>query len=106
MAKSTGNLVLVSDLLERAPAAHIRVMLLDRPYDASWEYTASALDQAADRLDALRVAVGRPGPASARAAALAALLDNLTISRAIDIAIEEGGEAAHLVTSILDPAVG
>ncbi|MDT3446680.1 MULTISPECIES: cysteine--tRNA ligase [unclassified Pseudofrankia] len=106
MAKSTGNLVLVRDLLERRPPAHIRTMLLDRPYNTPWEYTPAALDEAATRLDALHLAGGRTGPATARAAALAALLDDLNISRAVDIAIEDGGEAAQLVTSILDPAVG
>lgn len=32
MAKSSGNLVLVSDLLAAYPAAAIRLMILDRPW--------------------------------------------------------------------------
>jgi len=103
MAKSTGNLVLVRDLLQDSEAAHIRTMVLDRPYATPWEYTPAALDEAADRLDTLRVAAGRPGPSTSRAAALAALLDDLNISRAVDIAIEDGAETARLVATVLDP---
>ena len=32
MAKSTGNLVLVSDLLAKHPAAALRLLLIDRPW--------------------------------------------------------------------------
>ena len=34
MAKSTGNLVLVSDLLKEYPAAAVRLLILDRRWDA------------------------------------------------------------------------
>lgn len=106
MAKSTGNLVLVRDLLERRPAAQIRTVLLDRRYDETWDFTPGLLDLAADRLDALRVAGGRPGPASAIAAVEDALLDDLDLPRAIDLATQDGGDSARLVLSILDPDPG
>ena len=37
MAKSTGNLVLVSDLLKEHPAAAVRLLILDRRWDQDWE---------------------------------------------------------------------
>ena len=38
MAKSAGNLILVSDLLKVYPAAAIRLLILDRPWDQDWDY--------------------------------------------------------------------
>jgi cysteinyl-tRNA synthetase len=104
MAKSTGNLVLVRDLLEHRPAAEIRTLLLDRPYSAPWDYTPALLDVAGQRLDALRVAGGRPGSPAAVAAVVDVLLDDLDIPRAIDLATQDGGDAARIVLAILDPA--
>ena len=59
MAKSTGNLTLVADLLETAPAAAIRLMLLDRRWFEPWDYRPELLDGAAGKLHAL-YAAGRP----------------------------------------------
>jgi cysteinyl-tRNA synthetase len=106
MAKSTGNLILVRDLLRDRPAAQIRTLLLDRRYGDRWDFTPGLLDEAARRLDALRVAGGRPGQPSATAAVEAALLDDLDMPRAIDLATEDGGDSARLVLSILDPDPG
>lgn len=104
MAKSAGNLVLVSDLLEQVSAGQLRTLLLDRPYERPWDYTPEALDVAGGRLDDLRRAATRP-PTSAggRAAARAALLDGLNVGRSIDIAVDAGGDAARLVLGILEP---
>ena len=46
MAKSTGNLVFVHDLLERWSAAAIRLLILSRPWNESWEFSESELEQA------------------------------------------------------------
>ena len=44
MAKSTGNLVLVRDLVDDHPAAAVRLMILDRPWGEDWEYSPAVLD--------------------------------------------------------------
>src|ERR1035441_948721 len=51
MAKSAGNLVLVSDLLAGYPAAAIRLMILDRSWADDWDYRPDLLDAAAGRLE-------------------------------------------------------
>jgi cysteinyl-tRNA synthetase len=115
MATSAGNPVLVRDLLAARPATQVRTLLLDRRHEAPWEYAPALLDRAADRLDALRTAGGRPGrttttaagattATTAATAVLAALLDDLDIPRAIDLGVEDGGDAARLVLSVLDPS--
>ena len=102
MAKSTGNLVFVRDLLERTDGAHVRALLLDRPYALAWDYDETELDRAGQRLDALRSAAGRSsGSDTAPAAVLAALVDDLDVPRAWDLAVEEGGQAARDLVSVL-----
>ena len=51
MAKSTGNLVLVHDLLQRWSAAAIRYLMLSRPWQDDWEFEEIALDDATAHLD-------------------------------------------------------
>lgn len=102
MAKSTGNLVLVDDLLADHPAAVIRLALLDRDWSHDWQWTAAALDIAAERWDALRAAAGRTGGGEAHLAAVRrALRDDLDVPAAIDTALDAGGEAAALLLDLL-----
>jgi cysteinyl-tRNA synthetase len=102
MAKSTGNLVFVSDLVTQTSGSVVRMLLLDRRWDAPWDYTPGELTDAAARLDALHVAAGRPGGSAAAAeAVLDALADDLDIPRAIAIAIDEGGPAARDLVQVL-----
>ncbi len=102
LAKSTGNLVFVSDLLAEVGGSVVRTLLLDRRYGVPWDYTGQGLEQAAVRLDALRVAAGRPyGLETGPAAVLDALVDDLDVPRALDIAVEDGGQAARDLLSIL-----
>lgn len=106
MAKSTGNLVLVTDLLAYYPAAALRLMLLDRPWAASWNYAPQALDEAAAKLDRLYTAAGRAGPESAGveaadAAVSAALVEDLDVSRALAIAEEAGGGTTRTALGVL-----
>ncbi len=102
MAKSTGNLVFVTDLLEQVPGPVVRTLLLDRPYADGWEYTPDLLDAAGARLDALHAAAGRPhtDPA-AQQAVTTALTDGLDVRTALDLAIEQGGQAARDLQAVL-----
>jgi cysteinyl-tRNA synthetase len=102
MAKSVGNLVFVKDLIAASSGGAVRTMLLDRRYDEAWDYTPEVLDAAGQRLDALYSAAGRTGSDdAATAAVLAALTDDLDVPKALDIAIEEGGQIARDLTTTL-----
>ena len=106
MAKSAGNLVLVSDLLGDYPAAAVRLLILDRPWDQDWDYDRAGLDEAAARLERLQAAAGRPdraaaGPVRAVAAVRAALASDLDVPAALRIAEDDGGQAARVLGSLL-----
>jgi cysteinyl-tRNA synthetase len=96
MAKSTGNLVLVSDLLSSAPGAAVRLMLLDRRWDQAWEYHPSALGDATRLLEELYVAAGTRGRTETSVMQVRAeLLDDLDVPTAVRIAVDAGGDAAR-----------
>ncbi|MEX2290392.1 MAG: cysteine--1-D-myo-inosityl 2-amino-2-deoxy-alpha-D-glucopyranoside ligase [Mycobacteriales bacterium] len=102
MAKSVGNLVFAADLVERTSGPAVRTLLLDRNYATPWDYTDAALEQAGVRLDALRSAAGKPhGIETGPQAVLDALVDDLDVPRALDIAIEDGGQAARDLIGLL-----
>jgi cysteinyl-tRNA synthetase len=102
MAKSTGNLVLIEDLLRTYPPAAVRLLCLNRPWAQPWEYTASALDAAAATVEDLYAASARPdNGTSGQAAVPAALLDDLDVPTALSIALEDGGQAARTLVEIL-----
>jgi cysteinyl-tRNA synthetase len=102
MAKSTGNLTLVGDVLSDHSAAAVRLLLLDRRYDADWEYDEEALTVAEHRLARLYAAAGRPaGSTSARAAVTDALLTDLDVPTALAVAEAEGGDAARWLLATL-----
>ena len=102
MAKSTGNLVLVDDLLASCSPAALRLLLLDRRYDEPWSFDEADLSLAEDRLQRLFGAAGKPGSSpSATQAALARLRDDLDVPGALDLAEHEGGAAARRVISLL-----
>lgn len=103
MAKSAGNLVLIHELLEDAwrPAV-IRLLLIDRPWHAAWDYRSADLSAAAERLDSLWSKAGKSTVDEvAENAALAALLDDLDVSRALSIAEEAGGKALRSIGALL-----
>jgi L-cysteine:1D-myo-inositol 2-amino-2-deoxy-alpha-D-glucopyranoside ligase len=105
MAKSTGNLVLVGDLLRDHSPAAIRLLLLDRDWRQAWDYRPEDLDAAAGRLERLYSAGGRKTePHGAADAARSTLLRELDVPGALDIAEEAGGEAARLVLRTLSLA--
>jgi cysteinyl-tRNA synthetase len=103
MTKSAGNLVLLDDLLADHPAGAVRLLILDRPWAQSWDYTPARLDAAADRLDALYRAAGRTTTVGAAAVAETRrrLADDLDIAGALDVAIDAGGAPARLLATTL-----
>ena len=102
VAKSTGNLVFVMDLLQQWAPQAIRLHLLDRPWNESWDFDEADLAGAEARLEALWSATGTPGGSDAAVtAACEALLDDLDVPRALGIALDEGGEAARTVAKVL-----
>jgi cysteinyl-tRNA synthetase len=97
MAKSTGNLVLVKELLADYPAAAIRMLILDRGWNVDWDYRREDLDRAAARLERVAAAANRPAHGSgdaAHAAIAAALARDLDVPAALAIAEESGGKPA------------
>jgi cysteinyl-tRNA synthetase len=103
MAKSTGNLVLLEELLAGHPASAIRLMILDRPWAQSWDYRPELLDAAAARLENLYQAAGRtvssdPAAVDEMRRLLAADLD---VPAALDLAIETGGGPARTLAGVL-----
>jgi L-cysteine:1D-myo-inositol 2-amino-2-deoxy-alpha-D-glucopyranoside ligase len=102
MAKSTGNLVLIGDLLRTYPPAAIRLLLLNRTWSSEWEYRAADLESAVADLESLYVAAGRPNrSARAAEAVTAALLNDLDIPGALAVARQEGGDAARGLVRVL-----
>lgn len=101
MAKSTGNLVLVADVLEKVPAPALRLLLLDRRWAQEWGYDESLLAGAGERLERLYAAAGRPGGEAATAEVRLALLADLDVPTALDVAEDAGGQAARLALRIL-----
>jgi len=105
MAKATGNLTLVTDVLRDHPPAAVRLLILNRPWHAPWEYHAGDLDAAAGTLEDLYAAAARPGTSPAAITAVtAALLNNLDVPQALAVARDEAGEAARLVLRVLSLA--
>ena len=117
MSKSLGNLVLIPQALERAPAAAVQLYLASHRYGRDWEFRWSGLAQAArlaERVHALlageRAGVGTAhpegvGPLKSMAAGTRrrldqfnrALADDLDTPRAIRVlraAVREGDAPA------------
>lgn len=128
MSKSLGNLVYVSQALERAPAAAVRLYLASHRYGHDWEFSWSGLARATRLAARLRVLLagekagvgptrpektGRVGPKIGMSAAgrrlvaqfTAALNDDLDTPRAIRILREairrREAEAARHMLGIL-----
>jgi cysteinyl-tRNA synthetase len=101
MAKSSGNLVLVQDLLKEHTPGALRLLLLNRSWSQPWSYEDEALDAAELTLERLYAAASRPGMAPGAAAVPGALLDDLDVPRAVEIALEDGGQAARTLIEIL-----
>jgi L-cysteine:1D-myo-inositol 2-amino-2-deoxy-alpha-D-glucopyranoside ligase len=88
MSKSRGNLVKVSQALQRAPAAAVRLYLISHRYGHDWEFTWDGLaryTRLVDRVHKLLVTNrGKAKPGRALMAAFnAALADDLDTPRAV-----------------------
>ena len=102
MAKSTGNLVFVHDLLERCSAAAIRLLILSRPWHESWEFDETELERAERELEEIRVLETKAGGTSVAAEEVQrALLENLDLPRALAVAKEARGAVLHDLTRLL-----
>ena len=106
MAKSAGNLVLVSELLKDYPPGAVRLLILGRRWDQDWDYDRASLEEAAALLERLHAAAGRPDRTAARTSAAvgavrAALASDLDVPAALRIAANEGGQAARVLGSLL-----
>ncbi len=102
MAKSTGNLVLVEDVLTHAAPAALRMLLLNRRYAEAWSYDPALVDTAQDQLERLYAAAGRPSAKGVdRDLALAPLRQDLDVPAALERACDEGGEVARRLITVL-----
>jgi cysteinyl-tRNA synthetase len=101
MAKSTGNLVLVPELLAHYDAAAVRLLLLRRRWWQPWEYAPDDADAAAAELERLYAAAGRPGGSAGVDEVAAALRDDLDVPRALAVAHEAGGASARFALHLL-----
>ncbi len=102
MAKSTGNLVLVRDLLGRHSGADLRLLLLNRAWAEAWDFEPTALTAAEELRTRLYAAASEPGrDADGTAQVVAALLTDLDVPRAVEAALATGGEAARLLIRLL-----
>jgi L-cysteine:1D-myo-inositol 2-amino-2-deoxy-alpha-D-glucopyranoside ligase len=92
MSKSLGNLVFVRQLLERVPAATVRLLLAGHHHRAAWEYTEADLDGAEGRrrryATAARAGVALEGAEAGdwRARFLARIDDDLDAPGALQVA--------------------
>jgi cysteinyl-tRNA synthetase len=102
MAKSTGNLVFLHDLLDDWPPEAVRLLIIDRPWAAAWDYRDADLAAAAARLDQLWAQAGKPtDDERATDAAWAALRDDLDVPRALQIAEAAGGRVTRSLCALL-----
>jgi cysteinyl-tRNA synthetase len=103
MAKSTGNLVLLGDLLADHTAGAVRLMILDRPWAQGWDYRPELLESAAARLEGLYRAAARnvPDDAPAVAELHRLLATDLDVPAALDLATESGGTTARTLAKVL-----
>lgn len=102
MAKSTGNLVLVSDVLRDHRPQALRLLLLSRPWAQAWDYRETDLAQAQETLDLLHAAAGsREDDEAAERAVMERFLDDLDVAGAVELALASGGRAARIAVNVL-----
>jgi L-cysteine:1D-myo-inositol 2-amino-2-deoxy-alpha-D-glucopyranoside ligase len=100
MSKSLGNLVTVSQALQRAPAAAIRLYLISHAYRRDWDFNWPGLAKAARLIERARAVLKDPGGEASAAlikefnAALADDLDTPRAVRALRAAIRQKNAAA------------
>jgi L-cysteine:1D-myo-inositol 2-amino-2-deoxy-alpha-D-glucopyranoside ligase len=95
MSKSLGNLVFVSDLLERVEPAAVRLAVMDHHYRQGWDWTDGLVEAAAARLDRWRGAARGTGGDVALDEVRACLdgdLDTPSALAVLDGAADSGGD--------------
>jgi L-cysteine:1D-myo-inositol 2-amino-2-deoxy-alpha-D-glucopyranoside ligase len=108
MSKSLGNLVKVSQALQRAPAAAVRLYLVSHRYGKDWDFDWAGLLRASRVIERARTVLKKPGGQASPAlmkefnAALSDDLDTPRAMRALRAAIRQGdAEALRLMLGIL-----
>ncbi|HET6693640.1 MAG TPA: hypothetical protein VFG97_05010 [Pedococcus sp.] len=101
MAKSTGNLVLVSDLLERFSGSAVRLGLLHRRWWQAWDCADQVFTDAEIVLEELQRAAGSVHPPRHHDDVLARLDDDLDVPGAVVLALDRGGDAAAYLLDVL-----
>jgi cysteinyl-tRNA synthetase len=102
MAKSTKNLVLVSELLERHSPAAVRLGLLHRRYDAPWECEEQVFTDSEELANELQELAGDRGEHSVRHdGVLEALTGDLDVPAAVQVARAGGRDAARYLLDVL-----
>jgi cysteinyl-tRNA synthetase len=102
MAKSTGNLVLVSALLDRHPPSAVRFALLHRRWADPWDCDESVFAEAAAELAELHDLAGDNGKPSRRHdPVLDTLVDDLDVPRAVTVARDAGPDAVRYLLDVL-----
>jgi cysteinyl-tRNA synthetase len=102
MAKSTGNLVLLADLLERHPTAALRLGLLMRRWDEPWECEEAVFVQAARTVEELASMAGdRGAPTPPDLEVLTTLATELDVPGAVERALAGGPDAARYLLRLL-----
>ncbi len=118
MSKSLGNLVKVSQTLQRAPAGAVRLYLVSHRYNRDWTFAWDGLARAARVIEALRKLLAddararrRPSPPSPRLMAEfnAALADDLDTPRAVRVLrralrLRDAGSARAMAEVLLGTA--
>jgi len=100
MSKSLGNLVKVSQVLARVPAAAARLYLVSHRYERDWDFDWAALARYARLIEKARAVLKKPDAQASPAlikeftAALADDLDTPRAVRALRLAIRRGDAAA------------
>jgi cysteinyl-tRNA synthetase len=102
LAKSAGNLVFVQEVLERFPAGALRLLILSRHWAEPWEFDEASLEGAARELENLwsHGASSRDRDAAEHDVA-SALLDDLDVPKALDIAKQAGGKVLRDLVALL-----
>jgi cysteinyl-tRNA synthetase len=102
MAKSAGNLVFVHDLIDRFGPGPLRLLLLDRNWREPWDFEEDALDRAAGALEDLLIACTVPErTGNAGTEIVTALVEDLDVPRALQVAREVGGDALRDLMGLL-----
>jgi cysteinyl-tRNA synthetase len=91
----------VDDLLREHPPAAVRLLCLNRPYGQGWDYRPDLLDDASATLEQLYSAAGKPAGGRPAPPLQAALLDDLDVPAAVQVALDEGGATARALIDVL-----